>query len=103
MKLVNKLNWNDMPVEIAIDAIKIMINNRRSVIEDCCLDSLIDDDSIIKEMMFCSDLFADLFVYDYETLCDDEYIEEVESHKDEIISLMKKGVYFNEARTNWKI
>lgn len=106
MQIVNKLGWNDMPTDVALDAVQRMIDNRHNAIADCCDESLCDD-TIIEDMLSDEvsphNLWLDLFICDYQTLCDKDMQMYAISLRDNIVSLMMMGIPFDEAKKRWEI
>ena len=106
MQIVNKLGWNDMPTDVALDAVQRMINNRISAIADCCeeywsIDTIMED--ILSDEITPNQLWLDLFIDGYEALCDKEMQLQAESLRDDIEELMRSGIPFDDARTEYDI
>lgn len=106
-KLIEKLEWQDMPQEVSHRAVQLIVNNYICCLSDCCgvqpsssdavLDILLSDD-------FTSDqVFERLFINDYYTLNDTEHIRLAGSLRWEIEELMRGGEFFEDAREDWDI
>jgi len=106
MQIVNKMGWNDMPADVALDAVQRMINNRHNVIADCCDESL-GNDTIMEDMLSNelspNTLWLDLFICDYQTLQDKDMQMYALCLRDNIVSLMELGIPFDEAKKRWDI
>ena len=106
MQIVNKLGWNDMPTDIALDAVQRMINNRHNAIADCCDESL-SNATIMEDMLSDeitpNQLWLDLFIDGYDALCDKYMQLQAESLRDDIEELMRNGIPFDDARTEYDI
>jgi len=106
MQIVNKLGWNDMPADVALDAVQRMINNRHNVIADCCdvsycTDTIMED--MLSNQITTENLWLDLFVDSYEELCNKTMQDYAMALRDEITSLMMSGIPFSDARKEWDI
>lgn len=106
MQIVNKLGWNDMPADVALDAVQRMINNRHNAVADCC-DVSLSTSTIMEEMLSdritADDLWLDLFVDSYEGLCNKTILDYATSLKQAIITLMMAGMPFSDARKDYNI
>jgi predicted helicase len=105
MQIVKKLGWNDMPALIALDAVQIMVNNYISGLADCTEDSICEDTALdlISNHLEVDNIWLTLFIYDYDTLNDEEMHQQALSLRWEIESYMRKGDTFTEARREWDV
>ena len=105
-RIIKKMGWQDMPKEVAIAAVNLMINNRHEAIADCCGESL-SREAIIEDMVsdnLTSDkLWLDLWIDGFESLNDRETLDYAKALRGEIEAWMKKGYYFQEACEEWDI
>jgi hypothetical protein len=106
MQIVNKMEWNDMPADVALNAVQTIINNRHNAISDCCeedycVDTIIED--MLSDELTAGTLWLDLFISSYDELCDKEMQSYATALKEDITSLMRSGVYFSDARKEWDI
>ena len=105
MQIVNKLGWNDMPANIALDAIQIIINNYISGLADCtediiCVDTALD---LISNHLEVDNIWLTLFIYDYDTLNDTKMQSYALLLRADIEQSMRNGEYFTEARREWDV
>lgn len=104
MQIVEKLEWNDMPALIALDAVQIMVNNYISGVADCTEDSISEDTALdLINYLDANDIWLTLFIYDYDTLNNEEMHQQAASLRWEIEECMRNGETFTEARREWDI
>lgn len=99
-EIVNKLGWDDIPTEIAMDAVEHMLNNAHSCIVSSFGDDVEDKDIINSwlEFMTPKAVYLYLVVCDNFTLEDKEYQELAWALRGEVHDLMKGGMPFWEVR-----
>ena len=104
MQIVKKLEWNDMPAHIALDAVQIIVNNYISGLADCTED-IIDENHALKLLNYLDvdNLWLTLFIHDYDTLNDTEMHNHALMLRAEIEDSMGHGDTFTEARREWDV
>ena len=105
MQIVKKLEWNDMPTHIALNAVQIMVNNYISGLADCTEDSICEDTALdlISNHLEVDNIWLTLFIHDYDTLNDIEMHKYALLLRWEIEEYMRKGETFTEARREWDV
>ena len=104
MQIVEKLEWNDMPALIALDAVQIMVNNYISGVADCTEDSISEDTALyLINYLDANDIWLTLFIYDYDTLNDTKMQSYALLLRADIEESMRNGETFTEARREWDI
>ena len=104
MLIVKKLGWNDMPANVALEAIQRMTNNDIAVGADCC--GVIDDseDSLLSIAAADDDIiWIRLFVSDYQTLNDEVLKHWALTYRPQIENWMRSGFSFEDACNGWDI
>lgn len=103
-QLVNKMGWNDMPATVAEDAARCILHNRRATIADCC-DELLCLDAVLEvclsDEITVDNLWLDLYIDSYDTLCDEEGQKVFASLRGEIEDCMKSGMIVDDAISEW--
>ena len=105
MQIVNKLEWNDMPAYIALDAVQIMVNNYISGLADCTEDSIREDTALdlISNHLEVDNIWLTLFIHDYDTLNDTKMQSYALLLRADIEESMRNGETFTEARREWDV
>lgn len=105
MQIVKKLEWNDMPSHIALDAVQIMVNNYISCLADCTEDSICEDTALdlISNYLKVDDIWLNLFIHDYGTLNDTKMKSYALLLRADIEESMRNGETFTEARREWDV
>lgn len=105
MQIVKKLEWNDMPTHIALDAIQIMVNNYISGFADCTEDSICEDTALdlISNHLTVDNIWLTLFIHDYDTLNDTKMQSYALLLRADIEEFMRNGETFTEARREWDV
>lgn len=104
MLIVKKLDWNDMPATVALEAIQKMLNNDIAVGADCC--GIVDDpeDSLLSISLWGADkIWMRLFVSDYQTLNDEALEHWALTYRPQIEAWMRLGHSFEDACQEWDI
>ena len=105
MQIVKKLEWNDMPAHIALDAVQIMVNNYISGVADCTEDTICEETALnlISNHLDVDNTWLTLFIHDYDTLNNEEMHQQALSLRWEIERHMRNGEAFTEARREWDV
>lgn len=102
--IISKMNWNDMPSEVATAAVKRMVYNRINAICDCCGEPPTGVDSTMHDMIDCIEpdsLWLDLVIDSYQTLNDSELLSDMRNMRGEIEYEMHNGLFFEQAAQEW--
>lgn len=105
MQIVKKLEWNDMPAHIALDAVQIMVNNYISRLADCTEDIISEDTALdlISNHLEVDNIWLTLFIHDYDTLSDTKMQSYALLLRADIEESMRNGETFTEARREWDV
>lgn len=104
MQIVKKLEWNDMPALIALDAVQIMVNNYISGLADCTEDIISEDTALdLINYLDADNIWLALFIHDYDTLNDTKMHKYALLLRGDIEESMRNGETFTEARKEWDI
>lgn len=105
-QLVNKLGWDDIPAEIAEEAIELMLNNHHEYMEDAFGHSE-DDKTVINVWL---DSFTPVKSVYLNLVIDSEYTSKDTNYHDlawalrkDVHDLMKGGMPFWEVRIEWDL
>lgn len=102
--MIAKMNWQDMPSEVATAAVKRMVYNRINAICDCCGEPPTGVDSTMHDMLEHikpEGLWLDLVIDGYEALNDTELLNNMRNMREEIEHEMRKGLFFEQAAHEW--
>ena len=102
--IVEKLNWQKMPAEVACSAIMLMVHNYQSGLADCC-DEYVSEDTAIELLTYldADSLWTNLVIKDYETLSDEALSSFMLYYRYDIERWMKLGEPFEDAIREWDI
>ena len=104
MQIVEKLEWNDMPAHIALDAVQIIVNNYISGLADCTEDSICEDTALdLINYLDADNIWLTLFIHDYDTLNDTKMQSYALLLRADIEESTRNGETFTEARREWDI
>ena len=105
--LIEKLGWQDMPKDVALDAVQKIVNNYISCLSDCCgvqpLNSNVVLDILLSNDFDSDKVYQQLFIHDYYSLNDAENLRLAVSLRWEIEDLMRCGNTFEQARQEYDI
>ena len=104
MQIVKKLEWNDMPLFVALDAIQLMVKNYISGMADCTEDIISEETALsFIASLDVDNIWLTLFIYDYNTLNDDRAKSYALLLRYDVEECMRNGYFFSEARREWDV
>lgn len=106
MEVIKKLGWQNMPVDVALDAIDIIVTNEQEddrLFYGSCADL---EHTLIHLTCFNGDvIFRKLFPIRYELTPQEfeEHLKYVDALREEVEAYMMAGYYFHEAAAEWDL
>ena len=102
--LVNKMGWYDMPFQVVMGTVSILVTNYCSMISDTTGDQVSDEEAVENLLKWePKDIWAQLFYCDYTSHTDKEAIACGTLMKGEIEVYMKMGYTFYQACKEWDV
>ena len=96
--LVNKMKWYDMPFQVVMSTVSILVTNYCSMISDTTGDQVSDEEAVENLLKWePKDIWAQLFYCDYTSHTDKESIAYGTLMKGEIEACMRMGDTFYQA------
>lgn len=106
MEVINKLGWQSMPVDVALDAIDIIVTNEQELDKlfyDTCAD-------VEHTLMHLSNfegkyIYRKLFPIRFELTPQEfgEHLKYVDALREEVEAWMRAGYFFDEAAAEWDL
>ena len=102
--LVNKMKWHDMPFQVVMGTVSILVTNYCSMISDITGDQVSDEEAVENLLKWePKDIWAQLFYCDYVSHTDKEAIAYGTLLRREIEFYMRKGETFYQACEEWDV
>ena len=106
MEIIDKLGWQSMPVDVALDAVDIIVTNEQELDRlfygDCT-----DIEYTLKRISCLEGkyIYRKLFPIRFELAPQEfgEYLKHLDALREDVEAYMKKGYFFDEVAFEWNL